>query len=409
MEETTTTTFDEHQPPTTKRKLTSFSSISDHHPPVHPPPPATIPFDVIANILLKLPVKSLLRFKSTCKPWNELISNPQFAKDHLRASASDRSRNRFLVTFRTFKNNNKSSSQSYLRDYPLSSVLEGSVDVTAAAPRNPFTCFENMANFLCGSCDGMFCMAATPTSPIVWNPSTGKFKELPRVGQANSITYVFGYDHVSDSYKVAAILNHGRIGNTDEHRVDHFVHTLGTNDWRRIHGLPCFVIEDDSGKFVNGTLNWLAYDTNDIFSIVIASLDLATEIYQKIMPPVQRTLRGVKSFRSGVLNGSLCIVTNLGLVAHYWVMKEHGNGDSWTLLFRIPYYVVGFSKTLRICMAPICVSDDGDEILLENLGKLVVYNSRTESFKATGVEVFKGSILAGVYTETLISPTSGSC
>ncbi|MED6206708.1 hypothetical protein PIB30_029443 [Stylosanthes scabra] len=142
-ETTTTTTFEEHQPPTTKGKLTFSSSISDY-----PPPPATIPFDVIANILLKLPVKSLLRF-------------------------------------------------------------------------------------------------------------TGKFKELPRVGQANSITYGFGYDHVSDSYKVVAILNHG-----------------------------------------------------------------------------------------------------------------------W-----IPYYVVRFHKVFRICMAPICVSENGDEKLLENLGDLVVYNSRIESFK----------------------------
>ncbi|MED6206707.1 hypothetical protein PIB30_029442 [Stylosanthes scabra] len=413
MEETTPiVTIDEHHPPTTQRKLTSSSSISDLLHPLLLPPPENIPFDMIVTILLKLPVKSLLRMKSTCKPWNELISDPRFARDHLRASASNPNRKRFLVTYRIIFENNEA--QSSLRDYPLSTVFEKPLATSAAAasPRNPFPCSENLTDFLCGSCDGMFCMATTKNCPILWNPSTGKFKQLPRVGRDNPLTFGFGYDRVSDSYKVVAMLNRGRIGKTPKFRVDHFVYTLGTDrdddSWRKIHSLPSCFIDDNSGKFVSGTLNWLAFDGDNANLLFIISLDLSTEKYQIIMPPVAKTDEGVEFLRSAVIKESLCIVANRQNDADYWIMKEYGNADSWNLLYRIPY-VGGFPKIIKFCMVPICVSDDGDEILLEYLGMLTVYNSKTGSFKASGVRFFTGSILAGVYTETLISPTLESC
>ncbi|MED6219912.1 hypothetical protein PIB30_040192 [Stylosanthes scabra] len=383
-------------------ETTTTMSFDQHHLLLGHPPPATIPLDVVAIILLKLPVKCLLRFKCTCKCWNELSSDPQFAKDHLQASASDPNRNRFLVMYKVILENNEP--QSSLRDYPLSSVFEGSIATTANSPRNLFPCSENVTNFLCGSCDGMFCMTSTtPNCPIVCNPSTGKFKQLPRVGPGITFTYGFGYYRVSYTYKVVAILNGRILG------ADHFVYTLGTDDddsWRRIHGLPSCFFKDNSGKFVDGTLNWLAFDGDDKRFIV--SLDLGTEQNQTLMlPPVGRIHAGVQFLCSTVLKGSLCIVADCQVDADYWVMKEHGNADSWTLLFRISYCVTGFPLFLKIYMAPICVSDDGDQLLVEYWGKLNVYNSRIGYFKAPEIEVFKGSVLAaGVYTETLMSPTS---
>uniref|UniRef100_M1DVJ5 F-box domain-containing protein n=1 Tax=Solanum tuberosum TaxID=4113 RepID=M1DVJ5_SOLTU len=38
------------------------------------------------EILLSLPVKSLLRFKCVCKNWGSLINNPSFTIDHLNLS-----------------------------------------------------------------------------------------------------------------------------------------------------------------------------------------------------------------------------------------------------------------------------------------------------------------------------------
>ncbi|KAL6133793.1 hypothetical protein ACLB2K_066026 [Fragaria x ananassa] len=39
--------------------------------------------DVIAEILARLPVKSLKRFRCVCKSWRDLISHSYFVKEHL--------------------------------------------------------------------------------------------------------------------------------------------------------------------------------------------------------------------------------------------------------------------------------------------------------------------------------------
>ncbi|MCI54852.1 F-box/kelch-repeat protein, partial [Trifolium medium] len=52
------------------------------------PAPAlpTLPFDLVSEILCRLPVKLLLQLRCLCKSLNSLISDPKFAKKHLRLS-----------------------------------------------------------------------------------------------------------------------------------------------------------------------------------------------------------------------------------------------------------------------------------------------------------------------------------
>ncbi|KAH0652478.1 hypothetical protein KY289_030156 [Solanum tuberosum] len=57
-----------------------------------------MPNDITFNILLKLNVKSLLRFKCVCKSWCSLIEDPQFIKQHYDMSKKDVNRHKFLLT-----------------------------------------------------------------------------------------------------------------------------------------------------------------------------------------------------------------------------------------------------------------------------------------------------------------------
>ena len=42
-----------------------------------------LPDEIVLDILSKLPVKSLLRFRCVCKPWYSSIANPKFISTHL--------------------------------------------------------------------------------------------------------------------------------------------------------------------------------------------------------------------------------------------------------------------------------------------------------------------------------------
>ncbi|KAF3674658.1 putative F-box/kelch-repeat protein-like isoform X3 [Capsicum annuum] len=54
---------------------------------------ANLPEELITEILLKLPIKSLLKFRSVCKSWLELISSPEFVKNHLLLSTTNKDYN----------------------------------------------------------------------------------------------------------------------------------------------------------------------------------------------------------------------------------------------------------------------------------------------------------------------------
>ncbi|XP_039788644.1 putative F-box protein At1g47790 [Panicum virgatum] len=44
--------------------------------------------EIVLEILARLPVKSLLRFRSVCKAWRATISDPFFIRKHLQCSVS---------------------------------------------------------------------------------------------------------------------------------------------------------------------------------------------------------------------------------------------------------------------------------------------------------------------------------
>ncbi|KAI3943210.1 hypothetical protein MKX01_027508, partial [Papaver californicum] len=47
------------------------------------------PIDVIFQILIRLPIQSLLRFKSVCTSWYALIQSPHFIQSHATATTVD--------------------------------------------------------------------------------------------------------------------------------------------------------------------------------------------------------------------------------------------------------------------------------------------------------------------------------
>jgi F-box interacting protein len=170
----------------------------------------------------------------------------------------------------------------------------------------------------------------------LWNPSIRKFKELPflekpqhRFRRSVIMTmYGFGFDPVSDNYKVVVVLP--EFDDIIGHRNVLKVHTLGTDSWKTI---SVFSFADNciqrQGKYVSGTINWLVSVDIDQGQCSIASIDLRNECYQEILLPNYFKLN--LYMHLSVFRNCLCLIYGEDV----WVMKEYGNKESWTRLFTI--------------------------------------------------------------------------
>jgi tRNA U38,U39,U40 pseudouridine synthase TruA len=126
-----------------------------------------LPEDIIVQILYRLPVKPLIRFRCVSKRWSSIVSDPQFAKSQFKF-ASER---------KTFSHRLLLSTSSQLESLDLQ-TLSFEDDASVRKLACPFKQPGRAVNIL-GSCNGMVFVALDlHDSFYIWNPSTGLFLKL---------------------------------------------------------------------------------------------------------------------------------------------------------------------------------------------------------------------------------------
>ncbi|XP_058726391.1 F-box/kelch-repeat protein At3g06240-like [Vicia villosa] len=256
-----------------------------------------VPHELIIQILLRLPVKSLIRFKSVCKLWFSLISHdPHFANSHFQLNSATHTRRILLVSFSTHES--------------LSIDFEASLD-------------DDNASFL---------------SNYLWNPSTGLHKQIPLSPFGSNLDaeyfYGFGYDDSTDDYLVVSM---SRIGSGDPPlRLEYF--SLKSNTWKQVEG-PYFPYgfqenEPKGGFLYKGAIHWVAY-RYDIRSYVILAFDLM----ERKLSYMPLYCYGSPSDSGFWINGEfLSVYTwNYGNdTLEIWAMKEYKVNSSWTMTLVLP-------------------------------------------------------------------------
>ncbi len=168
----------------------------------HPQPPV-LPDGYILNILARLPVKSVIRFRCICKSWYPFITSPYFISTHL--------------------NNNNNNNHGYLIHMPwmwISHDMDNSNRpvCTVAFERTfdrisevniPLDIPTQCVNIV-GLCNGLLCLTHYRSDGNViylWNCSIRKFKRLPNtcLGQLISVSIGFAYHSENNDYKVVRI------------------------------------------------------------------------------------------------------------------------------------------------------------------------------------------------------------
>ncbi|PHU28102.1 hypothetical protein BC332_00195 [Capsicum chinense] len=167
-----------------------------------------MPPEIIIEILSRLPVKSLLKFKSVLKSWLALICSPEFIDTHLSLSANKEEMLYLLVL-----NDLKFGDKWCYRDVHVASLFNNSV--TEAVDLGYPIEDDSFQLRIERCCNGFLLLSAHESIKylVLWNPTIRKHKNLPefRPRQKGSYyrpVYSFGYDELHHDYEVMGICYH---------------------------------------------------------------------------------------------------------------------------------------------------------------------------------------------------------
>ncbi|EPS73393.1 hypothetical protein M569_01365, partial [Genlisea aurea] len=350
------------------------------------------PEQIIIEILSRIPVKSLLRFRSVSKSWLRLISTSYFIGAHLEKSIDDAGLSKHILLFTDCLSGfelKRCSVKSLMSD---SSSVENDFDY----PGKYF--FRTIS--VVGSVQGLVCIAGDEDHVFLWNPATRRSHKLPNlvIDLPKGFYYIWGFgcDHRHD-YKIVGLFCWIGVSGWYESVV--MIHSLKSDSWKRIqdfkHGIPL----DNTGKFAHGKLH---YPTTGgrIGRWTIVSLDLDTETYATVEQP--RCWDDECESSLGLLGGSICVLRNdMKSVVDVWLLREYDMADSWTKLFSISS-IRNPRKFLH--STPLFVLPNG-EILLFLGAHFVAYDPKTNSLRhRRHPDHLTQFFEADIYVESLVSP-----
>ncbi|KAF3652629.1 hypothetical protein T459_00082 [Capsicum annuum] len=133
-----------------------------------------LPPEIITEILWRLPVKSLLKFRSVSKTCLALISNPEFINTHLSLSANKEEMLHLIIL-----NDLKFGDKWGYKGCPVMSLFHNSV--TEAVDLGYPIEDDRYDLRIEGCCNGLVLLYAHESIKylVLWNPTIRKHKNLP--------------------------------------------------------------------------------------------------------------------------------------------------------------------------------------------------------------------------------------
>ncbi|KAK3437512.1 hypothetical protein EUGRSUZ_C02180 [Eucalyptus grandis] len=326
-----------------------------------------LPEEILIQILLKLPVKSLVRFRCVSKSWDSLITHPSFVSLHLRHAMAGHDRSVILLrhyslTQRKERNTLYLDGESFLEHQELEFPLK-----------------THDTYYLAGSCNGLLCFSDYIINNL----------------QVVRLIYILG--------KNWSVIVPPEVE----------IYELKTNAWRGIQtAVPYVIPESSSQAFVNGAIHWIGYNPADRRLKVASSprsivvlFDMQDEVFGEMELPKGGDYANRLNLSLAVHQDLICLLHchpmeedghQLYGVCWVWVMKEYGAADSWTKLFTINISehggigrILGFRKK-------------GDALLVTHNDELVSYDLRGQRISRLGLYGVARSFEVIPYMDCLI-------
>ncbi|GAU14506.1 hypothetical protein TSUD_250480 [Trifolium subterraneum] len=365
-----------------------------------------LPQEVIMEILLRLPVKSLLRFRCVCKSWHSLISHDShFATSHFQLSASPT--NRIIL----------------LDSYPPN-ILSIDIDSSLNHSANDASLNLHFLSYrpqIGGSCRGfLFLLHNYFYEWYLWNPSTGVHKQIPTSPilieydhyNFGKMLSAFTYNPSTDDYLIVlGTYKYNRDINPVYDSIDLEVFSLRANDWKQIEvgsHLPYSPIASSDGTitvglFFHASIHWLVNNYDTKRNVVIA-LDLKDMTMSEMTLPDYFSSHLDLDCDLFVFGGRIgaWIVEQEMQTVEIWVMQEYALHSSWTK-------TLTFSFHSDLQFTPLCFTNCGDIVGIFAYGGLVKFDDKGEqleyrSFHDRYIDRYE----MVVFTESLLSFPAGT-
>ncbi|GLT80289.1 hypothetical protein SLA2020_517380 [Shorea laevis] len=340
--------------------------------------------DLLTEILLRLPPKPLVRFRSVSKDWCSLISSPRFCHRHARLSPAPKISGIFF---------RKSAA-----DFHYLSLNSDNLSP------NPFK-FLDFAQDPAGirilqSCNGLllcssFFKIGFTRNYYVCNPTTGRFSTIPPIiGDVSAVVSGFNLafePSKSPYYKLICVRS--AAGSVGCHQIE--IYSSETGDWK-LCGSP-FVAPFDmvfnNGVFCNGSIHWISPTGSPMY------FDVSNERIG-MLPTVpiveQQSTRRFRYF--GESGGHLHLIEIYGpRTTQFRVLEMEKDYSKWVVRYQIdfdslvsayPEMVLNYLDPHDSCYYAFIIlflireeKEEDSSLLLHIPDKIISFNIRKKTFR----------------------------
>ncbi|KAL0312639.1 UNVERIFIED_CONTAM: F-box protein [Sesamum radiatum] len=382
-----------------------------------------IPPESLMETLARLPLKTLFASRSACKTFVNLTSVSRRGK-------SFRNLTSFKPEFIALHSANATQVLALqFGDSNMLNCVDPEVDVDPEFVQNvrlkpmfrmpdfisqrTYSRDQNKS-LLVNSCNGLLYFVrrcAEDERSFVCNPVTSEYFLIPDVDRDTEPRFLssvietksmwLGYSPGSDNYKVLRLFSHSYGDPLD---MGAEVLEVGSDSWKLIGKPPLSrdVSWDCCSTTLNGVLYWLDQTWKDIFFF-----DFEKEIFGEIALPSEygeEQLSKIECMSIGVLGGCLSLSFNVhdAPLVDVWVMKKHGDEESWSKEFIVDA-VSPSGVPLYGQFRPLQVLKNGEILMLWINNDLVCYNPRNKSLRYAGFDHLDMNPRAVGFTPSLIS------
>ncbi|WOL03249.1 hypothetical protein Cni_G11969 [Canna indica] len=321
-----------------------------------------LPIDLLVQILARLPVKSLFRFRSVCKQWCRLPLEKHFIDLYFRVAPKD---------------------PILLLEYPESGAFL-SVDRFLGVSVLSLRFLNDKVNIR-ASCNGLLCCSSVRNRGLyyVCNPVTREFRVLPRTRERpltrcqpeyEATLVGLAFDPVSWKLNVVLAGFYRLFGHRPRDEFVCQVFDSETNSWTRSVSLmhdEFTHMNRSQVVFSCGLLHWLTQS----WSYVLA-FDVKTAIWEKIsLPDEVLTARSTSRLYLLELEGSVSVVQITGIWMSIWVLNSHIT-EQWSLVDRVHL------RCINVFAASIFpISQSRNIVFMATQKNILMYNLKDKVWK----------------------------